>query len=517
MRVTIPRIFPVFAAMCLLAACAPSGPTRPVQEAPEPITESELTDDSGASLAELRERELRGRIEVLASTVEEPDFEPDMVLALLIDLPLDDLERLQLDYANRPALAPWLDLAVTARAVLLDDVALARDLDAWRQRYRLPSGLAADLQEWILAWRLDRPMPERISMLLPGEPPLLRAGEALRDGLLAQWLQLPPDRRPRIDFIYVDSEPEAALGAHFEALDRGSDFLIGPLNRDQIEPLLRLPGSGLPMLLLNRPHERAMLPDSSLPVAMLALPAEEEAELAGVRALVDEAERALVIRQNSDFGRRVASRFIETFELGGGRILQQVEYAPGEFDHTEQLSSLLEIDRSEARIQRIARLLGESLESQPQRRTDFDLVFLAARGGDARQLMPQLRFLDLEDAPVFATSDAWPGGDAGTDLDGIRLPIAPWLLDEHPVAEERLEAEALVPELKARPNLSLLNALGRDALELAPWMQEMKHDARLYLPARAGRLRLANGIHFQRELPWARVEGGRLMLDDSGR
>lgn len=515
MKLATSRNFAALAAILLLAGCAPTGPTRPVPEAPEPIRESEMTDGYDASLAELRERELRGRIEALTSTVEQPDFEPDMVLALLIDLPLDDLERLQLDHANRPALSPWLDLAVSARARLLDDEALARDLDAWRQRYRLPSGLAADLREWIRAWRLDRPMPEHISVLLPGELPLAGAGEVLRDGLLARWLQLPSERRPRIDFIYLDSADEAAIGAHFEALDRGSDFLIGPLNREQIRPLLRLPGSGVPMLLLNRPPGETMLPDSSLPLAMLALPPEEEAELAAVRALVDEAERALVIRQNSDFGRRVASRFVETFELGGGRILQQVEYAPGEFDHTEQLSSLLEIDRSEARIQRISGLLGESLESQPQRRTDFDLVFLAARGGDARQLMPQLRFLDLEDAPVFATSDVWPGGDVGNDLDGIRLPVAPWLLDDHPIAEERLEAEALVPELKVRPNLSLLNALGRDALELAPWMQEMKHDARLYLPARTGRLRLADGIHFQRDLPWARVEGGRLVLDDS--
>ncbi|MFU8876910.1 MAG: penicillin-binding protein activator [Wenzhouxiangellaceae bacterium] len=501
-----------------IAACAPSGPTRPDPRPQPPTVDPAVPDDPDF---QTHREMLRARVDALASEAEEPDFQPETALALLIDLPLADLEALQLEHGNRLMLAPWLDLAVTARARLLDDAALAVDLDRWRQRWDFQRGLASSLHEWLQAWRATRPVPERITVLLPGEPPLARAGEVLRDGLLARWLQMSPGSRPELDFVYTPATRDAAVGAWFDARERGSDFIIGPLARDQVGPLLDLPDSGLPILMLNRPPERIDLPEQvvpeSMPIAMLALPPEEEAELAAARALVDQAERALVIEQRSDYGRRVGSRFVETFELGGGQVLDRIEYLPGEFDHTEQLSGLLRIQQSEARIERLARILGQPVESEARRRTDFDLIFLVARGGDARQIMPQLRFLDLEDAPVYATSEIWQGGRAGNDLDGIRLPVAPWLLADHPVAAERLEAETLTPELAESSVFSLLNALGRDALELVPWMLEMKRDPDLYLPGRIGRIRLADGIHFQRDLPWVRIENGRLVPDDGGR
>lgn len=513
MLMKLPRIILSSAVVLALAACAPTGPSRPDQDPRPPLDGGVEPIGPSETGLESSEEMLQGRIDALAGAAGEADFEPEMALALLVELPLAELQALQLEHGHRPMLAPWLDLAVTARARLLDDEALPGDLDAWRQRWDFERGLAVSLHEWIVSWRSTRPMPERIAVVLPGQPPLARAGEVVRDGLMARWLQIAPDRRPELDFIYTPAAPEAAVGAWFDARELGSEFFIGPLARDQIVPLLNLPDPGMPMLMLNRPPEDTDPPDSALPLAMLALPAEEEAELAAARALVGEAARALVIQQQSDFGRRVGGRFVEVFELGGGEVLGHIEYRPGEFDHTEQLSVLLAIDRSEERIRRIGQVLGQPVESQARRRTDFDVVFLASRGGDARQLMPQLRFLDLEDAPVFATSDIRAGGQAGNDLDGIRLPVAPWMLTDHPYSAERREAEALAPELAESPTHSLLNALGRDALALAPWMLEMKRDPDLYFPGRVGRLRLADGVHFQRDLPWARIEGGRLVRD----
>lgn len=479
----------------------------PYEQVPMPLRDR--FDALNERLAEANPNSPAARLEALSEALSGPDFRPEMALALLLELPLETLRNLQSEHGDRRALAPWLDLAVSARARLIDDPELHRALAEWRQRHGIEAEVADDLYQWVAAWRKSLPMPGNITVLLPGEGPLGRAGEVLRDGLLAGWLQMPRDRRPKLDFHYLDNEPDAAVGAWFEARERGTDFVIGPLARGQVDSLLALPDITLPTLLLNRPTDDNTVPEPIWPIAMLALPPEEAAELAAVRALVNDFDRAVVVAQQSDFGQRVADRFDETFRLGGGRVIARSEYQPGEFDHTETLEALLEIDRSRDRIDRLAQVLGADIEAEPQRRTDFDVVFLAARGGDGRQIMPQLRFLGVQPRPVYATSDIWPGGNVGGDLDGIQFPAAPWILQTGEPARRRLRAERMFPELVGSPTLSALHALGRDAFALVPWMSMMKRDPMLYLAGNVGRLRLANGILLERDLPWARIEDGR--------
>jgi outer membrane PBP1 activator LpoA protein len=477
--------------------------------------------DGLAGASEARSTELRQRLgaidpggpavvlERLREVVSAPDFRPEDVLPGLIDLPAAELRRLRDDPSVEAELEPWLDLALTARRALLDPVALNRALLDWTARWGLQPAEATDLALWVDTWRAGQAWPDSIAVLLPGQGPLVRAGEVLRDGLLSAWLQLPLQARPALEFMHLDDRPDAAVGARFEAVERGHSMVIGPLPREQVDAVLMLPDGGLPQILLNRPRDEPTGMSSTHAAATLALPPEEEAELAAVHALVEMHQRAVIVAQSSDFGRRVADRFAETFELGGGRIVGRAEYASGEFDHTEQLAVLLEVDRSEQRVEALSRLLGAPVEAIPQRRSDIDLVFLAARGGDGRQLMPQLRFLDLEDLPVYATSDVLSGRDPGRDLDGIRLPIAPWQLTEGPAAERRQQAERLYPDLAGSNSLSLLHALGRDALGLARWLDRMKQDPELYFAGEVGRLRLADGLAFERDLPWAIVRDGR--------
>ena len=479
----------------------------PREQVPAPLRDR--FDALNARLAEANPNSPSARVEALAEALSEPGFRPEMALALLLELPLETLRNLQSEHGERPALAPWLDLAVSARSRLLDAPELQRVVVEWQQRYAIGADVADDLYQWITAWRQTLPMPESVAVLLPGAGPLARAGEVLREGMLGAWLQLPLERRPRLDFHYLDNEPDAAVGAWFDARERGSDFVIGPLARGQVDSLLALPDLGMPTLLLNRPTDDRLIPEPTRPIAMLALPPEEGAELAAVRALVNQFDRAVVVAQQGDFGRRVADRFGETFQLGGGRVIARTEYQTGEFDHTETLEALLEIDRSRERIARLARVLGTDIESEPRRRTDFDVVFLAARGGDGRQIMPQLRFLGVQPRPVYATSDIWPGENVGSDLDGIQFPAAPWILQEGEPARERRRVERLYPRLVGDPTDSVLHALGRDAFALVPWMQMMKRDPLLYLAGNVGRLRLANGVVLERDLPWARIEDGR--------
>ena len=326
-----------------------------------PLALRDRFDALNQRLAEVNPNSPSARVEALAEALSEPGFRPEMALALLLELPLETLRNLQSEHGERPALVPWLDLAVSARSRLLDAPELQRALAEWQQRYGIGADVADDLYQWITAWRQTLPMPESVAVLLPGAGPLARAGEVLREGMLGAWLQMPLERRPRLNFHYLDNDPDAAVGAWFDARERGSDFVIGPLARGQVDSLLALPDLGVPTLLLNRPTDDRSIPEPMRPIAMLALPPEEGAELAAVRALVNEFDRAVVVAQQSDFGRRLADRFGETFQLGGGRVIARTEYQPGEFDHTETLEALLEIDRSRDRIGRLEQVLGSIL------------------------------------------------------------------------------------------------------------------------------------------------------------
>lgn len=484
------------------------------------LAEAETGDVSGL---EPRINTLRQRLETtrtqpaaralkaLEASVHTADFTPGTALSLLIDLPVADLRGLMRAREDDPALAPWLDLALTARAHLLDGPRLLTALESWQARWPVVGYPATQALEWVRAWRETIAWPTRIAVLLPGPGPLEAAGEALRDGLMAAWLQLPQARRPELDFHYLDNNPESAISAWFQARENSADFIIGPLRREQVERMLELDDPGLPMLLLNHPEH----PPEALAIrSMLALLPEDSAEIAAIHALARDYRRALVLAQDTSWGRRVADSFAETFTAGGGQMLERAVYSPGDSDHSILLQDFLGLRRSQTRIDRVSNLLGTTAgEARP--RTDADFIFLAARHDDARQLAPQLDYFGVGNLPVFASAqihdelDREPGD---TDLDGIRMAMAPWFIHGTGANDIRRQATRQYPGLD-NYTLSQLHALGRDALGLVRWLDRMRTDPDLYWPGLTGRLSLRPDGRLQRDLPWSRFERGQVVGD----
>ncbi len=465
-----------------------------------------------ALLRELESRPVRDALAALQDAVAETDFSGETALALMLEFPVTELERVLYQVADQPRLLPWLDLVISAREHLLDDAALDEALTDWQQRWPELDYDAEQAGRWIRAWRQTRPMPEHITVLLPAaDTALHRPGEALREGLVAGWLRLPPGQRPRLAFRYVGPEPEDIVAAWFDARESGTDFLIGPLDRGQARALAELPDAGLiPTLLLNLPENAERLAEAGGEITALALPPETEAELAAIHALAMGHRRALVLSQYSDWGERVAEAFADTFTLGGGRVLTDRIYDPQLPDHSTLLREILEVDRSEARIDRLAGILGEDMESVAQRRSDVDVIFLGARASDARLLRPQLAFFDAGDLTIMATShvvDGAPQPQRDRDLDGISAPMPPWFLDYTTAGALRERARSLYAGLD-NSTLSRLHALGRDAIALVPWLSMMRADPTLSMPGMMGELSLPDGHIFRRDLPVVRIEGG---------
>jgi hypothetical protein len=463
-------------------------------------------------LLELESRPVRGALAALQDAVAEPDFSGETALALMLEFPVSELERVLYQVGNQPRLLPWLDLVISAREHLLDDPALEAALASWERRWPDLGYNAVEARRWIAAWRQTRELPAQITVLLPAaDTALHRPGEALREGLVAGWLRLPPGQRPRLDFRYVGPDPGDVLAAWFDAREQGTDLLIGPLDRAKAQALAELPDAGVvPTLLLNLPEEPGRLAESGGEIAALALPPETEAELAAIHALATGHRRALVLSQYSDWGERVAEAFIDTFILGGGQVLADRIYDPALPDHSTLLREMLEVDRSESRIDRIAGLLDGEVESVAQRRSDIDVIFLGARASDGRLIRPQLEFFDAGDLTIMATSyivDGAPRAERDRDLDGVTTPMPPWFLDYTRAGTLRERARDMYDGLD-NATLSRLHALGRDAIALVPWLSMMREDPTLTMPGMMGELSLPDGHVFRRDMPVVRIERG---------
>ncbi len=402
-------------------------------------------------------------------------------------------------------LAGWLDLTLVLRQNLVRPEGIKSAIDDWKVRhpYHLLTGQQA-LDTWLRYRQLFSP-PRRVAVLLPQSGGLRNAGEAIRDGVLSAYADNPGGAE--ILFFGTGDDQQSAIAAYFNALDAGVDWIIGPLRKESVESLLGLAGLSTPVLALND------LPENFIPppglagqIAGISLSQDKEAAAIGHHAALSGYMKALVIASEDAWGERMALAFEAEFLQEDRLIIAATRYLESQNDHSAALERLLKIDESKARKRALENTLQMSLEFEPVRRQDADVIFLAANASQAKLIRPQLKFLDAGDIPVYATARIYSGQPdpaKNQDLNGIRFPATPWQL-EHPSQQD-------IPDLKSIRNgsLSSLFALGQDAWNLLTWIDLMQKDPDFNFPGQSGNYRSANSPDFHREPAWAEFSRGR--------
>lgn len=154
--------------------------------------------------------------------------------------------------------------------------------------------------------------------------------------------------------------------------------------------------------------------------------------------------------------------------------------------------------------------MGSTIDAQPARRHDIDFIFLAATPQQAQQIKPTLAFQYAGDIPVYATSHLYSGTQNSTqllDMDGIRFCETPWLL----FADNSLQQQTSGQWPQASGSLGRLYAMGADAYQLTPRLQQLQSLPGMSLDGLSGRLSLAPGQRVQRQLPWAEIRDGQVV------
>lgn len=374
--------------------------------------------------------------------------------------------------ANAPytQFGQWLKLAAIARdtrSTLDEQVKAVND---WRQANKghpaeqnLPGGLA-------MLNDLANSRPERAALLLPLSGPLEKTGSAVRDGFMAAYYDSLNKGYPVPQvFVYDSTEFPDMAAAYAQAQFDQAQWVIGPIDKTQVQTLQQRSRLPLPTLALNY-GDRADNERTPNNLYQYGLAAEDEALQIAERAWLDGKRRALALVPQGQWGQRIYNAFEERWQALGGIIVEQHAY-PNRQDYNPDVRALLNVDDSQKRYQTIRRLITGATEFEPRRREDADWIFMVALPQQARQIKPTLAFNFAADLPVYATSHLYagePNARRDRDLNGIKFCDIPWVLRQDELYK------TVEQSVGTQGNYARLYALGVDAFRLLPRLKQLE-------------------------------------------
>lgn len=424
----------------------------------------------------------------------------DQIWQLLQSISDADLRRaLQADNSYHEQ--GWLELAEMMRASG-DLPSREAALERWRQLWLAhpaltlpPTGLMGLQQggEMIQA--------HKIAVALPMSGDLARPANAILDGIrAAQTIKQRQGQTPAQIALIDSSRYQTAEEILQAARLQGADMIIGPLNQSLVAQLSSLPERELPVLALNPAPAGPSTP------WQLELSSEHEARMVARRALADGHRNLLLITPAADWGDRIQAVMREELNAGGGRVVGTLRYQPGN-NYDAQIAGLLLTDQSRQREKQLRELLRHKLEFQERRRQDADAILMTALPDAARLIKPMLDYHFAADLPVYATSHLYPGypdATRDTDLNNILFCDLPWILEPPSEAQRLLMSQGK----ETRSRFGRLYALGVDAINLYPWLDQLQRAPGAFIKGETGQLSLDANRRVQRTLSCTRFING---------
>ncbi len=426
-------------------------------------------------------------------------------------MPESDLDDLRL--AASDDLVSWFDLASLYRTYRFQPEKLDFAIDGWVQRYPGHPAFTAivpQLRDQVTQY-VQR--PQKIGLLLPFSSQYKKASAAIRDGFLAAWY-MESQGQPKPDVVIYDANALNIVEAYQQAITDGVEYVVGPLEKEAIDALLNYGELPVPVLALNRQDSGSEVRNSQM--IQFALAPEDEAKQIAEAAMSDGHTLALVITPDNDWGKRVADNFKQRWIELGGAVLEHSFYSSQQKDYATPVKAMLNIDSSQIRTQELRNKLRLKINSVERRRQDADFIFTAAVPGDARQLLPQIRFYRAGDLPIYSTSHIFGGvvdSARDTDMNDVMFIDMPWILDTR--RQLSLIQDALNRNWSQdKSNFRRLYAMGIDAYRLIPEINRLRLEQNSFLSGETGDLKLDNNNIVHRTLRRAQfVEGKPVLLN----
>lgn len=380
-----------------------------------------------------------------------------------------DNATLQREAAALPAGNPLYNYA--GRALLRRGLSLPRPFDRTAWKFEAGNRPPAESDGY-------RP-PAKLAVLLPLSGNLATAAAPVRDGFLTGYYG-ESRRRPEVNFYDTST---GAIAAYDRAVAEGNDFVVGPLGRDEVGALFNRGTLPVPVLALNR----AQVPPPAGNASFSLSP--EDEGIGAAEFLLDRgARRVFVVSSEDETQRRAVNALRERLAERGGIVTDIVSEGVADF------------------VPFAAKQGG------------IDAIFLAVRGGVARQLMPRLALAGLAGKPRVATSQLLSGtGKAEEDrvLDGIAFPSESWNTRGVRGLPSPASAAAMLPNAKGPA--ARLFAFGFDAWLITAYLERLATSAD-GINGATGVLRIDGFGNVQRTPGWSTFSNGIVApLEDAAR
>lgn len=402
----------------------------------------------------------------------------------------------------------WLDLGYLVKTTPLSVGALADSLSSWRNNYPAHPADISIVPELMKEWANFSILPKRIAVILPFTGRYAQVGEAVAGGIQAALYNTATEQRPELIFIDQGESPTPIDLQYQNAIDEQADFVIGPLlDNDAALILANRSDLPIPVLSLTYIDDQEIRPENFYQFGLLP---EDEARQAAKRAAELGYLRAMILAPDSDWGARMTNSFTETFEELGGMISVKERYEVKGSDHRDTLKRALGIFQSEARERQLRNTIKRTLQFEPRRRADIDVIFLAASPRQARLLQPQLKFHRAGDLPILATSTINDGKEIprlNRDLNGIEFTEIPWLTKPGKYQLSYNESLPYLPN-NAQQRLPRLVALGIDSLQILPYLSHLTRNDYERFEGTTGHISVDEQLKLHRNLDWATFSHG---------
>ena len=397
----------------------------------------------------------------------------------------------------------WMELARVLKQASANPSLLPNLLAAWRQQFPTHPAMPGLLEGYFEQQQSLITHAAHVAVLLPERGPYAKVAAAIRDGLMASWYQDAEASRPELRF-YDSSNTSALWPTYSQAVAEGADMVIGPLEKEAVELLMRAGDLPVPVLALNQVQIEVPPPAN---LFQFSLSPEGEARQVAEHAWLKGRRRPAVLTPAGEWGDRIATAFTERWLSLGGEVAGHQNYDATSTDHSASIQQLMLLDASRQRHNALQRLLGMRIEFEPRRRQDIDMIFIAARPKQTRMLRPQLQFHHADDIPVYATSHAWTGSikrREAEDVSGIFLLDMPWYLTEDDTSPvSRAQLRQALPA--AGGAYGRLYAMGLDAYILLPHLARLKSSRLESLEGHTGNLSNDGSNQIQRQLVWVKL------------
>lgn len=402
----------------------------------------------------------------------------------------------------------WLTLASIDKNAMYSPELLQQQLMQWSADYPNHEMSNHLPQRLVDAANVKPYKPQKISIILPLSGRYTRLGQAVQNGFLSHLMT----RNSNQEINIIDSNASDGASAYQQAIDEQSDFIIGPLLKNNVEQANKIV-SAIPTLFLNTPQDVVPLPNQFY----FSMDRESETVQGAHHIYQLGKEHPVIVAPDNARGHQLVKLFTQQWQelQQDPQSTSEVEsiYFSKDSELKATIERLFETDKSQKRINQIRYLVGTKMKAETHSRRDIDAIYLIANPKQTSMLMPSVEVTVsafANQVPVFVGSsgNAYQITDTGlTHLNQLTVSEIPWLLSS---SQELTPSyvQSLWPKMK-QSQLRLF-AMGHDAYGLIERLAQMRLFPEYRLNGLSGTLNLDENGKIYREMSWAQFQRGRL-------